>query len=286
MSYQSIYRSDLFAGKVAVVTGGGSGIGRCIAHELSALGARVVIAGRKQEKLDVVVDEIAQAGGEASAIPCNIRDEDAIKALVDGTVAEHGSLDLLVNNAGGQFVSPPDAISLKGWNAVIETNLTGTFLMCREAKRAWMGKHGGSIVNVVADFRNGMPLMAHTSAARAGVANLTMSCAVAWAAYGIRLNSVAPGIIKSSGLKNYPPAVVAMLKNVEQETPAKRLGTEAEVSAAVLYFLSPAAAYTTGQTLWVDGGSSIYRQVAPVPNHDRLPPFDGFHLKADLPEGL
>ncbi|MFT5431208.1 MAG: citronellol/citronellal dehydrogenase [Myxococcota bacterium] len=286
MKYQSIYRDDIYKGQVAIVTGGGSGIGRCIAHELASLGATVVISGRKPEKLDVVVGEITASGGKAFAQVCNIRDEDAITSLVDTVVTEHGGIDLLVNNAGGQFMSPPSSISLKGWNAVIETNLTGTFLMCREAKRAWMGKNGGSIVNIVADFRNGMPLMAHTSAARAGVANLTMSCALAWAANGIRMNCVAPGIIKSSGLKNYPPPVVAMLSNVSKETPAKRLGTEAEVSAAVMFFLSPGAAYVTGQTLWVDGGSSLYRQFAPVPDHDRSVAFDGFHLAADLPDGV
>ena len=284
--YASIFRQDLFGGQVAIVTGGGSGIGRCIAHELAALGAQVVISGRKQEKLEAVVAEITAAGGTADFVVCNIRSEEAIAELFVTVLERHSAVNLLVNNAGGQFMSPPDQIQLKGWNAVIETNLTGTFLMCREAKRRYMGKNGGAIVNIVADFWNGMPLMAHTGAARAGVANFTKSCALAWSPYGIRMNCVAPGIIKSSGLKNYPPPVVQMLRTLKNDIPAKRLGTEAEVSSATCFLLSPAAAFINGVTLAVDGGSSLYRQLSPVPNHDNMPEFDGFHLTADLPDGL
>lgn len=286
MSYESVFRADLFADRVAVVTGGGSGIGRCIAHELAALGATVVVAGRKQPKLDAVVAEVDAVGGTADALTCNIRSEEEVEALIATVVEKHGRLDLLVNNAGGQFMSPPHGISLKGWNAVIETNLTGTFLMCREARNRWMGRHGGAIVNIVADFWNGMPMMAHTSAARAGVANLTKSLALAWAPDGIRINSVAPGIIRSSGLKNYPPAVITMLKTLKREIPAKRLGSEAEVSAATTFLLSPAAAYITGITMAVDGGSSLYRQLTPIPDHQRLEPWDGFHLQPELPDDL
>ena len=171
-------------------------------------------------------------------------------------------------------MSPPEAIRLKGWNAVIETNLTGTFLMCREAHQQWMGKHGGAIVNIVANFWNGMPLMAHTSAARAGVANLTKSLALTWASNGVRINSVAPGIIKSSGLKTYPPMIITMLQEMKKETPAKRLGTESEVSSSVVFLLSPAAAFITGETVRVDGADSLYRQMMPIADHDKLPPYD------------
>lgn len=284
MTYRSVFRADLFEGQVAVVTGGGSGIGRCIAHELAALGAQVVVAGRKEEKLASVVAEITASGGKATYQVCNIRDEAQVTALMQSTVTQHGRLDHLVANAGGQFLAPPDAISLKGWNAVIETNLTGTFLCCKAAKSAWMGKSGGAIVAIVADFWNGMPLMAHTSAARAGVSNLMQSLALAWAPLGIRCNAVAPGTIASSGLKNYPPPVVAMLSEFKTQIPAKRLGTESEVSAAVTYLLSPAAAYVTGETMKVDGGSSLYRQMAPVPDHHKSAAFEAFHLAADLPD--
>lgn len=285
MPYASVFRPDLFAGKVAIVTGGGSGIGRCIAHELASLSATVVLSGRKEEKLLTVKAEIEASGGKADHVVANMRSEAEVQALMTTTVARHGRLDYLVNNAGGQFLAPPDGISLKGWNAVIETNLTGTFVACKAAKAAWMGAHGGAIVSIVADFWNGMPLMAHTSAARAGVSNLMQSLALAWAPAGIRLNAVAPGTIRSSGLKNYPPPVVQMLAEFQREIPAKRLGSESEVSAAVTFLLSPAAAYVTGETFKVDGGSSLYRQLAPVADHHNFPVFEGLHLPADLPDG-
>lgn len=286
MGFNSIFRSDLFTGKVAIVSGGGSGIGRCIAHELAALGAEVVLASRTLEKLESVRDEIVNDGGKAHAMVCNIRNEEEVKALMAHCVAEYGSIDFLVNNAGGQFMSPPEAISMKGWHAVIETNLNGTFSMCKAAHDAWMGKHGGAIVNIVANFRNGMPLMAHTSAARAGVANLGKSLSLAWAHKGIRVNSIAPGIILSSGLNNYPSHVVSMLKEMVGQVPVKRLGTESEISAAAVYLLSPAAAFVCGETLRVDGAAALYRQMAPVYDHDKSEPFDGFHLSADLPENF
>ena len=284
--YNSVFREGLFEGQVGIVTGGGSGIGRCIAHELAALGATVILASRKEENLVTTRDEILEDGGKVDILTCNIRDEDSVKALIGACIEKHGRLDFLVNNAGGQFMSPPEAIRLKGWNAVIETNLTGTFLMCREAHQQWMAKNGGAIVNIVANFWNGMPLMAHTSAARAGVSNLTKSLAMTWAPNGIRINSVAPGIIKSSGLKTYPPMIVSMLKEMKKETPAKRLGTESEVSSAVVFLLSPAAAFITGETMKVDGADSLYRQMMPITDHDKLPPYDGFHRKADLPDDL
>jgi citronellol/citronellal dehydrogenase len=286
MSFASIFRPDLFAGRVAVVTGGGSGIGRCIAHELAALGATVVLAARKPERLEAVRGEIEAAGGKADCITCNIREEAQVEALVRGTVERHGGLDLLVNNGGGQFVSPAESISPRGWDAVLQTNLTGTFLMCKAAYNQRMEAHGGAIVNIVADMFRGMPMMAHSGAARAGVVNLTQTLALEWARSGVRVNAVAPGMIASSGFKNYPEPVQEALKTLPAEIPAQRFGTESEVSAAVLYLLSPAAAYVTGATLRVDGGSSIYRHPFALPTHPAFPRFEGFHLSADLPDGL
>ncbi len=282
--FDSVFRPGLFEGRAVLVTGGGTGIGRVTAHEFASLGALVAVVGRRRAPVDAVCEEIAERGGRALAIACNVRDEGEVDAAVRAAVAQFGRLDVLVNNAGGQFLAPPEAISRKGWNAVIETNLTGTFSMCQAAHRHWMRRNGGVIVNVLADFWNGMPLMAHTGAARAGVHNLTRSLALAWAPHGVRVNAVAPGIVHSSGLAHYPPEVRPMLRQALGLIPAKRLATPSEVSAAIVFLASPAAAYITGATLRVDGGSSIYRQLAPVADHDRLKPFEGFRLPSDAPE--
>jgi citronellol/citronellal dehydrogenase len=286
MSYDSVFRSDLFQDHVAIVTGGGSGIGRCIAHELASLGATVIVSGRTLDKLKAVQAEIVEDGGRAEAIACNIRQEDEVAALYDQVLERHGRVDHVVNNAGGQFLAVPEAISLKGWNAVIETNLTGTFMMCQAAFKKWMRENGGNIVNIVADFWRGMPHMAHTSAARAGVANLTMSLSLSWCKNGVRINSVAPGIIESSGLKSYPLPVIEMLQGMKTEIPAKRLGTESEVSSIVMFLLSPGAAYLSGQTIAVDGGASLYRQMLGIPDHESMPAYEGFHRAADVPDLL
>ena len=285
-SYGSIFRPDLFRGQVGIVTGGGSGIGRCIAHELASLGATVILASRDREKLERVRGEIVEDGGQAEAIGCDIRKEDQVQALFAAALERHPRIDFVVNNGGGQFASPVEHISLKGWHAVVETNLTGTFLMCREAMNRSMRDHGGAIVNIVAEMWRGMPMMAHSGAARAGVVNLTKTCALEWAQYNIRVNAVAPGLILSSGFKNYPEPVQELLKTVPSQVPARRFGTESEVSAAVTYLLSPAARYVTGETLCVDGGLPLYRQPFELAEHAPTPAFQAFHRSADVPEGL
>ncbi len=285
--YRSVFRDDLFAGQVALVTGGGTGIGRCIAHELASIGATVVVAGRRAEPLAAVVDEISAAGGVAYAQPLNIRDEAAVDDAVASIVAERGRVDLLVNNAGGQFASPAAMIKPKGWRAVVDTNLNGTWLVTQACFKRSMSRHGGAIVSIVADMWNGFPGMAHTGAARAGVVNLTKTLAIEWAAAGVRVNAVAPGFILSSGLHNYPPAVVEMAKAVFASNPASRPGTEAEVSAATCFLLSRAAAFVSGVTLKVDGAGSLHKApLLPMPPHDRAAAFDGFHLDADIPDAF
>jgi citronellol/citronellal dehydrogenase len=183
-----------------------------------------------------------------------------------------------VNNAGGQFPSPAMLISKKGWEAVVANNLTGGFLVAREAFNQSMKQHGGAIVNIIADMWGGMPGMAHSGAARAGMLNFTETASVEWASFGVRVNAVAPGWIASSGLDQYDPAfakeVIAKLKH---SVPAKRLGEEAEVSAAITFLLSPGAAYISGACLTVDGGSSRNSRVFPLPEHSRSKPFQGFH---------
>jgi citronellol/citronellal dehydrogenase len=286
MGYASIFAPDLFRDQVHVVTGGGSGIGRCIAHELASLGAHVVVAGRKPAALDDVVAEVNADGGTASAHAMDVRREQDVRGLIAHVISTQGRLDGLVNNAGGQFPAPLDAIPTKGWQAVIDTNLTSIFLMCREAVDGWMREHGGVIVNMVADMWRGMPMMGHSGAARAGVVNLTQTAALEWAPYHVRVNAVAPGLIASSGFKSYPEAVQQMLLTLPAELPARRFGTESEVSAAVCFLLSPAASYISGATLRVDSASSLYRHPVTLTNDRPTPAFDGFHRQPDLPPGL
>jgi citronellol/citronellal dehydrogenase len=270
---QSIYRPGLFADHVIVVSGGGTGIGRATARELAALGAHVVLCSRSPEHLEPARAEIEAAGGAATALTCNIRDPESVEILFERL----GRIDGLVNNAGGQFLSPAESISPKGWHAVVETNLTGAFLMSQAAFRHGMRSHGGAIVNIVAEVWRGFPGMAHSGAARAGVVNLTQTLALEWAQYNVRTNAIAPGIIDSSGLRTYPEAVQAQLANIARETPASRMGTEGEIAASVIFLLSPAAAYISGATLRVDGASSLYRlQGYVIPEHTPWQPYSAF----------
>lgn len=276
-AYQSVFRADLFANQVMVVTGGGSGIGRCTAHELAALGATVVLIGRKEEKLLKTVAEIIEDGGQADHRVLDIRVEDDVKACVTSILEAHESIAGLVNNAGGQFPAPVAAINQKGFETVVRTNLVGGFLMAREIYTQHMSKHGGAMVNMLADMWKGMPGMGHSGAARAGMMNLTMTAAVEWAPSGVRVNAVAPGWIASSGMDTYDGAVKSMIPMLKNAVPLKRMGTESEVSSAICFLLSEAAAFVTGATLKIDGAASLAPQMWPMPNHERAPAYDGFH---------
>ncbi|WP_218110092.1 SDR family oxidoreductase [Oligoflexus tunisiensis] len=275
----------MFAGRQFIVTGGGSGIGRCIAHELSALGAMVHIVGRNEEKLRTVCNEIEADGGSARPYVCDIRDE----ALVVKTVAEivqsaehiHG----LVNNAGGQFPAPLSHISQKGFEAVVRTNLVGGFLVAREVFNQSMSRHGGSIVNITADNWGGMPGMGHSGAARAGMDNFTKTAAVEWAHRGVRVNAVAPGWIASSGMDTYDKSIQALLPTMKAGVPLKRLGTEAEISSAVCFLLSDGARYINGATLRVDGGSPLGGKFWPLAKAENNQAYDGFH-RSKLPDAV
>ncbi len=274
--YRSVFRPGLFAGQRVWVTGGGSGIGRCVAHELAALGATLVLSGRKTEKLQTVAAEIAEDGGQASWYAFDIRDEDAVKANV-AEALKAGPITGLVNNAGGQFPAPLAAISKKGFDAVVANNLTGGFLMMRELFNQCMAQHGGAIVNMTADFKNGMPTMGHSGAARAGMANLSATAAYEWAHAGVRVNAVAPGWIASSGMDSYDSAMKEHIRALKQHVPLRRMAEEAEVSAAIVYLLSPGAAFITGITVQIDGGASLGQAAFKTADHDRSQPFDGFH---------
>ncbi len=283
--YRSIFCPGLFEGDVIIVTGGGSGIGRCVAHELASLGATVVLVGRTLEKLETVAREIRDSGAQAHPYPCNIRDEEAVKALIAQVVSTHGRVDALVNNAGGQFPALLKDISRKGWEAVVQTNLTGGFLMARECLNQSMQKNGGAIVNIVADMWNGMPGMGHSGAARAGMVNFTETAAFEWATYGVRVNAVAPGYVASSGLDSYPPEVRDVILQAGNNVPLQRMATEAEISAAIVFLLSEAASFITGTVLRVDGGRPNARLGFPLDVQRKVPPFSGFHL-ARLPKVL
>lgn len=290
MQYGSVFAPHLFDGKVAVVTGGGSGIGRCVAHELAALGAQVALVGRKIEKLQKVAEEITQDGGKVSFQVCDIRQEEAVKQTVAAIVAQHGRIDCLINNAGGQFMTPLEAISAKGWEAVVNTNLTGGFLMARECYLQGMNKQGGAIVNIVADMWGSMPGMGHSGAARAGMVSLTETAALEWAARGVRVNAVAPGYIASSGMDNYPAEAGPMLREMAKTIPAGRFGTEAETAAGIVFLLSPAASFISGSTLRIDGARPQARMGYPmrtpdaaVQVRDAVKPFNGFH-RATVPK--
>lgn len=275
MAPPSVFRQGLFDGSVALITGGGSGIGKAIATELCRLGGTVVIAARKTDRLEATAAELRQidGGGAVSWVECNVREEDQVAAMVATTVERHGRLDFLVNNAGGQFPSPAGYIRTKGWKAVLETNLTGPFLCAREAFTGWMEDNGGAIVNVIADMWRGFPGMAHTGAARAGVDNLTKTLAVEWAHRGIRVNAVAPGIVLTSGVKTYDPYFQEQFLAMKSNIPAQRLGTPWEVAASVVFLLSPAASFITGETLRIDGAGSLWRLHWEVPEHDSMPPY-------------
>lgn len=284
--YDSIFRPGLFQGQIHVVTGGGSGIGRCVAHELAALGATVVITGRTQEKLDKVAAEIREDGGQVDTAAFDIRDEEQVKAAVARIVSTHGRIHGLVNNAGGQFPAPMEMISKRGFEAVVANNLTGGFLMAREVFNQSLSKHGGgAIVNMAADMWNGMAGMAHSGAARAGMVNLTKTAAFEWARSHVRVNAVAPGWVASSGMDSYGPAMAPMILSLKDNLPMRRLGLEAEISSVICFLLSPGAAFVTGVTVAIDGGAGVNNPVWPKVPHEPAPSFKGFH-RATTPKVL
>lgn len=267
--HRSIFRDGLFDGKVAIVTGGGTGIGLAIAEDLVQLGAKVVIASRKMERLAVAARGLsADYAADVRAVRCNVRVRAEVEALFDETLIRFGKVDFVVNNGGGQFPSPAEMITEKGWHAVIETNLTGTFNMCQVAAQKWMMIHGGKIVTIVADMWDGFPGMVHTGAARAGVVNMAKTLAVEWSRFGILVNCVAPGVILSTGMHNYPPGMPEL---AQKAVPLKRLGRQEEVAGAVSYLLSPAGDFVTGETIRVDGGGSLWGSAWPIPDREPMP---------------
>jgi citronellol/citronellal dehydrogenase len=253
---QRIFAPGILTGQVAIVTGGGSGIGLATALEMARLGAHVAICGRKPERLATAAAQLRATGARVIAQPCDIREPAQVEAFVTAVLAEFGQIDIVVNNAGGQFPSPAQHISPNGFLAVVKNNLVGTFHMCREvANQAMIPAKRGRIINVIANIYRGFPGMAHTGAARAGVENLTMSLAVEWSQFDILVNAVAPGLIISSGTAQYPPQ---LLERGIAQTPLKRAGTVDEVAATIVFLASPAAQFITGATIRLDGGQALW----------------------------
>ncbi|HQV78138.1 MAG TPA: SDR family oxidoreductase [Chitinophagales bacterium] len=250
-----MFQKDLFKDKIVLVTGGGSGIGYSIAKEYLSLGAIVYIASRNAEKIEKAVSELKRIGDVRAAI-ADIRETEHIEALAQKIKEEAGRLDILVNNAGGQFPSAAENISYNGFRAVITNNLIGTFYVTQiMAKTFFIPQKEGNIVNIIANIYKGFPGMVHTGAARAGVDNLTKTLAIEWVRFNIRVNAVAPGIIRSSGMDTYPPQII---EGIESSIPNKRMGTTEEVAYPVVFLSSPMASYISGETLYVDAGNRLW----------------------------
>jgi NAD(P)-dependent dehydrogenase (short-subunit alcohol dehydrogenase family) len=250
-----VFAPNLLRGKLALITGGGTGIGFATARELGSLGARVILAARDLERLQKAADVLGAQGIEAHAHAVNIRDENQVETLFAAIVDQHGLPDILVNNSGGQFESPAVKISANGFRAVVDLNLNGTWHMTSAFGRRLLdaGKPG-DIVNIAIVVNNGAPGYAHAAAARAGVINLTKTLAREWGDAGIRINSIAGGTIDTAGLEQYDRAT---LDAAIEKLPIARAGTAREMALAVVYLVSPAGAYTTGFTLQVDGGEHM-----------------------------
>ena len=260
----SIFKPGLFEGHVALITGGGSGIGLATAHTLGELGAKVAICGRKQERLDGAVKELAARNIVALGKTCDIREPEQVAALVEAVAGELGPISVLVNNAGGQFPTTAEQVTTRGWEAVIRNNLNGTFFVTQAvATKCMIPQKKGRIVNIIANIARGFPGMVHTGAARAGVENMTKTLAVEWAQFNVQVNAVAPGIIKSSGTEQYPPHFVEMGR---LRTPMKRLGTPEECAELIAYLASDAAYFVTGETWYIDGGAHLWGDTWVMPD--------------------
>ena len=266
----TVYRPDLFKGKTVVVTGAGSGFGFAIATLFARLGADLAILGRNEDRLAKAKAFFESFGARLYAEAFNIRDHARCVAFVANVWRELGCLDVLISNAGGQFPQMALDFKPKGWTAVIDNNLNGTWYMMQAAARAWVErKSPGVIVNIVADFWRGMPGIAHTAAARAGVAYLSKSVAVEWAPLGIRVNCIAPGVLETSGFAHYPPEG---LKTYKEANPMKIAGDVWDVAEACAYLTAPSGKFITGEVLTIDGGQQCWGDPWPTgrPQHFRV----------------
>lgn len=255
-AHPTVYAESSMAGQVVVISGGAGGIGRATAWLFARMGAHVVIAGRSEAKIVDLVEKLTAAGHSCSGETVDIRDPEAVAAFFDKVWDKAGKVDILVNSAGGQFPQAAIDFSLKGWNAVINTNLNGTWFMMQAAARKWRDVgHPGSIVNVVVVTTHGLHGVAHTVAARSGVIGLSRAVAVEWAPLNIRINCVAPGTIETDGWKVYTPEARAAYP---RSNPMMRVGTAWDIAEACVYLAGPTGRYVTGELLTVDGGSQLW----------------------------
>jgi citronellol/citronellal dehydrogenase len=260
------FRDGLFAGAVVLVSGAGRGIGKAIAFQFARLGAKLALCGRDAARLDAVAAALSGLGAEVLVHPMSIRDSDAVVRLFDAAGERFGTVDVLVNNAGGQFPQAAIDFSAKGWNAVIDTNLNGTWYMMQQAARRWRDAgRGGRIVNIVAVTSRGMPGVAHTCAARAGVVYLSKTVAIEWAPLGIQINCVAPGAIATEGMNVYSEEARRTLPNTNL---MRRFGDVRDIADAVCYLAGPSGAFITGEVLVVDGGNQIWGDQWTIPRPD------------------
>jgi peroxisomal 2,4-dienoyl-CoA reductase len=272
----SVFLPGLFDGQVALITGGGSGIGRGIADLLAALGAHVVLASRKLERVQGAATEIIAAGGKASAIAVDVREQERVKQMVADVHDTHGRIDLLVNNAAGNFYAPSESLSANAWKSVIEIDLNGTFFCSQAVLPVMRARGGGCIVNISMTLHyRGWPLMAHASAAKAGIDALTKTLALEWAKDGLRVNAVAPGPIPTEGVRKAftpPPSadgvpdIFAMEKAMEgyarKMIPLQRWGSPADIANMVAFLASPGGSWITGAIMVVDGGEWLAKPPA------------------------
>jgi 2,4-dienoyl-CoA reductase [(3E)-enoyl-CoA-producing], peroxisomal len=250
------FAADLLDGQVALVTGGATGIGKEICHVLGAHGARVTMASRKQENLEVAVEELRTVGVDASFGVCDVRDVEAVRSVIDHIVAERGRLDIVVNDAAGNFPAPMSKISPNGFKAVVDIDLLGNYNVTRSAFDAWLSDHGGCIVNISAPFQQkGVVFQSHVAAAKAGVDSLTRTCAVEWGPYGIRVNAIAPGSIGGTeGVRRFAEAVTG--GDDRPKNPLGVQGNGSDIAYLALFLCSPMARFVSGQVIAVDGGGS------------------------------
>jgi NAD(P)-dependent dehydrogenase (short-subunit alcohol dehydrogenase family) len=259
-----VYREDLFAGKTVLVTGGSGDFGRALTFLFARLGARLMICGRNAEKLEATAEGVRRLVGRdvVATRAMSIREPEQCEALIAETWDRYGALDVLVNNAGGQFPQAAIDFSVKGWRAVIDTNLNGTWYMMQSAARQWRDRQSpGNIVNIVANIWRGMPQVAHTCAARAGVVYLTKSVSVEWAPLDIRVNCVSAGSINSEGLNVYP---LEAAQKFVHSNPMMTLGDSHDIAQAVVYLAAPSGKFITGEVVVVDGGNNQWGDVWPA----------------------